>query len=321
MHNPYDYDTTGLHKVSTRKFEKILACLSPSDVQKKFTAVVHSKRPICSKNRWWYRITRQGNIADVVAMNFRPRPQIKKLSKEQYVFTRTGEVKNFMPNENRNKRSLRKIFKELRQTITANFQSDVKNQLSITLTYAENMQDPKRVHSDFKKFFQKLKRAYKEHKLDYLVVVEPQGRGAWHCHLLLKSDQPVLFIPDEEISALWGNGFTKTERLKNVDNAGAYFIAYFSNLELSDDYIAEFEVDKADIVEREGKRFIKGERLKFYPDYMQIWRHSRGVVKPVVADITKSDLKAEFGSPVYRKDFLFETKDKVLEIITTQHKK
>ena len=53
------------------------------------------------------------------------------------------------------------------------------NELFVTLTYAKNMTDTKRLYTDMNKFIKRLKYKYKESSdIDYLAVVEPQGRGA-----------------------------------------------------------------------------------------------------------------------------------------------
>ena len=223
------------------------------------------------------------------------------------------------PDENgvmRNKRSLRMIFKKLRQLINTNFTDDEsETQLFITLTYKENMQDDKKLHKDFKDFFARLKRHVKEHELAYISIVEPQGRGAWHVHLLLKTlNQPGLFIPHQDIEKLWGHGATRTERLQ-ADNLGSYFVAYLSNAELSDAKIEALEVSDEDIKEQDGKKYLKGIRLKWYPDYMQIYRHSRNIKQPSISNNPDID-----GTVTYSNLKVIETEKKELEILTEQRK-
>jgi hypothetical protein len=223
------------------------------------------------------------------------------------------------PDENgvmRNKRSLRMIFKKLRQLINTNFtDDDSEQQLFITLTYKENMQDDKKLHRDFKYFFDRLKYAYKQHELAYINIVEPQGRGAWHVHLLLKTlNQNALFIPHEDIERLWGHGATRTERLQ-ADNLGSYFIAYLSNAELSDEKIAVLEVSPEDIKKEDGKKYLKGIRLKWYPDYMQIYRHSRNIKQPIMSNNPDVD-----GAVTYSNLKVIETEKKELEVLTEQRR-
>jgi len=301
------------------------------------------------------RTVRQGKICDVTYMNFRPRCNIRKISKNQYIRVRrvwrdvkvgvnadgfaimkrqlcvesdgeVYEVKPKQPDEHgvmRNQRSLRAIFRELRYWITTNFcQENSERQLFVTLTYRENMQDPRRLHSDCKKFFQKLKRAVPEHELGYINIVEPQGRGAWHVHMLLKTlNQEQLFIPHERMEQLWGHGATRTERLSSTDHVGAYFVAYLSNASVSDAQIAEMGVEASDIVVKDGKKYLKGSRLTWYPDYMQIYRHSRNLVKPDKAQFNRKTLEELYPHITYQHVSEVDVGDgKILKIGKEQRK-
>lgn len=181
----------------------------------------------------------------------------------------------------RNRRSLKKIFKDLRQLIAANFEGG-KRELFVTLTYtgAEQNNDPKKVHNDFRDFWKRLKRAYSDSGLGYVAVVEPHASGMFHIHALIRAKTAeYLYIPNQTMEAIWGHGSTETERLEDVDHMGAYVIAYMSNAEL-DPETAEKYAAEGDIVEKDGKKYIKGARLDYYPDGMQIHRHSRDIVKP-----------------------------------------
>lgn len=55
---------------------------------------------------------------------------------------------------------------------------------------------------------------YRGYSFEYIVAMEPQNRGAWHAHLILIFNGKAPFIPNDEISALWGQGFVKTKGLK-----------------------------------------------------------------------------------------------------------
>jgi len=229
-------------------------------------------------------LERQGNIyAEVLAMENKPKIAIRKISSEKYMVLATGEIKDFAPNGgDKHIRNLRQTFAKLRGMIRTNFTAEGHNQLFITLTYRENVRDEKRVYRDFEVFYKRLKRhiSVKGHQLEYIVVVEPQQRGAWHIHLMLKSDQPVLHIDMWEITRMWGHGRTKTERLK-AEDVGAYYVSYFTDL-----------LDKQ-------KNRKKGARLKYYPVGMRIWRASRGVIRPEKEKRTYGDIVAEYGEAVY----------------------
>jgi hypothetical protein len=196
-------------------------------------------------------------------------------------------------NNERNKRSLRKIFNDMRYLINTNFtQEENTQQVFLTLTYKENMQDYKRLYSDYEKFYKKLKRLYKETELGYIVIMEPQERGAWHAHMLLKVFKGELYFDYDKIREMWGQGAVFIEKLKNVSNFGSYFVAYMSNAEIDDKVIAQLEISPDDVKEKDGKRYIKGTRLLYYKDYMQIYRHSRNIKKPSHHEVSEELLGA-----------------------------
>ena len=56
-----------------------------------------------------------------------------------------------------------------------------KNELAFTITYEDNMNDNKALYINFKNFMKRLK--YKYPNVEYIMVVEPQERGTWHCHI------------------------------------------------------------------------------------------------------------------------------------------
>lgn len=246
---------------------------------------------------------------------------IKVLDKDHYVLQVgefAGEIREFEHNETRadSFSSLRRTFKKLRYLINNNF-TGADNELFVTLTYAENMTDRKQLYTDFMLFFKRLRHKYRnEYHFEYINVIEPQGRGAWHCHLLLKADK-YLYIHNSDIAELWGKGFTNTRRISNVDNVGAYLTAYLADFEVTEDCDAAAVsaalsmhselIEK--VVEIDGekvtKRFIKGGRLPMYPAGVQLYRKSKGIVMPKRYEVCwdEDTKKAIVGvaAPVYRK--------------------
>lgn len=262
------------------------------------------------------KFTDMGNIKEVMYLqkrNIKPFG-IKKINKDQYVVISTGEVcdySNRSENRSEDKESLRKTFKRLRGLINTNF-TGLANELCFTITYRENMQDYKKLYKDFEKFIKKLK--YKYGSIDYINVVEPQGRGAWHCHILLKfNDLTRAYIPNKTVSELWGNGFVTVKAMKkDIDNLGAYLSAYLGDVELDESNICELLQDGVikvgqpiDVkeVEVDGvtKKFIKGGRLHYYPTGMNIYRCSRGIKPPIVTRIPYEEAKKIVGNalPTY----------------------
>ena len=205
---------------------------------------------------------------------------VRKISKNEYVDIKTGEIKECKNSDVKDDlRSLKRTMKNMRELINNNF-TGAKNEKFITLTYAKNMTDTEQLYTDFKVFVKSLRRKYGS--IDYVSAVEPQARGAWHCHVLMKfNDYEEIFIDNNSVIAkLWGHGYTFTEGLEQVDNVGAYLSAYLSNLPVDSE-----DVDKHD------KKYVKGARLSMYPSGMNIYRCSRGIKKPTVQTMTYSELK------------------------------
>lgn len=226
-------------------------------------------------------VVKTGNTTQIKYLSHRnTSATIKKIDKHRYVELATGEIKEFEHYAKRvdDKKGLLVSFSKARDLINANF-FGASNELFITLTYADNVQDTKKIYKDFEAFKKRLKRYLKVDTADfkYLVAVEPQGRGAYHFHLLIKqTNVKNLYIKNEKVADLWGFGFVNVRRLKNNDNVGAYLTAYLTNTLAPDDLpdeAVDFTADKS-------HRVIKGERLKLYPSGLQIFRHSNNLEEP-----------------------------------------
>lgn len=235
---------------------------------------------------------------------------IRKLSKDDYLVLTSGEVKQYQHGETRkdNTDNLRKTFKKIRNLINYNF-FGCDNELMFTGTYAENMTDRERLYDDFRKFIQRVK--YKYGHVEYMSIVEPQARGAWHCHVLMKFiDCEKIYIPNAEIAKMWGHGFVTVRRLrKDVDNLGAYLSAYLGDIEVTADnadVIKEY-TDTSKVVEYktvdvdgQKKKFVKGGRLHLYPVGMNIYRKSRGIKEPPEKECCLGDIDGiEYVRPDY----------------------
>ena len=202
---------------------------------------------------------------------------ILKIDSDRYVIKSTGEIKYYEHAEtrNQNENSIKQTMKKLRYLINTNF-SGQKNELWATLTFGDTeiATQPKSIYKEFNKFIKRLNYKYKE-KLDYIAILEPHGVSSrdisewhgFHLHLLLKSNSANLYIPCQEFEQIWGLGFCRIERLKNIDNIGAYLSAYLTNSEFSD-------------TDSQEKKYIKGSRLWLYPRGVRIYRKSKGIKYP-----------------------------------------
>lgn len=238
------------------------------------------------------KVTTMGNVVEVQYMEHRNNKQTVQMLPgcNEFVICSTGEIKEVEHHKTRkdNKKGLYKTFAKCRGIINANI-TDVSKVRWCTLTYKENMTDPKRLYSDFEKFNKKFqyyckKKGYS--KAEYVVMMEPQGRGAWHSHLLyIWQDMKAPYIPNQVFRELWGHGFVKIKKLDNVDNVGAYLTAYLGDMELDEIQGKTDGKIKVVEVEEDGKTvkksIVKGARLGLYPANFNMLRYSRGCKKPI----------------------------------------
>lgn len=247
-------------------------------------------------NAGYCRKTTAGNTVEFLTMAKRPTaPPVLKLDKDHYVNTSTGELAEYQHISNRSEStdSLLKTFKKIRALVNANC-TDIERLHWVTLTYAEKMTDTERLYSDVNAFWCRFKRYCKKHGYtvpEYIMVVEPQRRGAWHVHALLIWNMKRPFILNPEFAALWGNGFVNIKGVPDgCDNIGAYLSAY-----LGDCSVEEYQgnLRGKEIKEVNGKRYVKGGRLHMYPTGMNIVRASRGVKKPTVEEIDPQSAHTE----------------------------
>lgn len=112
----------------------------------------------------------------------------------------------------------------VRQLVATNFDKGSKFH---TFTFADtedfDVRDVQQCNAEFRKFILRLRRRYKG--FNYIAVIEFQdrnGRGAVHYHMI--SDLP--FIEHSKMMELWGLGGVRVNRIKHVDNVGAYVVKY-----------------------------------------------------------------------------------------------
>ena len=274
------------------------------------------------------KVKRMNHIIEVLAVDKVTNgfSKIEKLSKTHYMVKDTGEVLEYKLSENRaqNESSLRRSFKKIRDLINNNFTGQ-GNEIHLTLTYKLNMTDSKKLYDDFRIFWQKFKRRYGS-DYDYISVVEPQGRGAWHCHVLIRANKLAkLFIPHEEIASLWSHGFVKIKALDGVDNIGAYLSAYLADVELTEETLPMAVMEQREIktveVAGQQKRYIKGGRLHLYPPGMNLYRKSRGIKFPESEHMKYKELKKIVGTatPNYSTTITIQDDERVLNRITYEH--
>lgn len=273
------------------------------------------------------KVSYEGNILHLQQMaQMNLEPQIKVISGEEYVLLKTGEILQFEHKENRADDgyiSLRRTFRNLRAILNTNC-TEPKNCKWVTLTYAKNMTDSKKLQSDCKNFLTRLRQKYSEYSIEYINIAEPQGRGAWHCHIVLIFERTAPFIPNDVIWQCWspkgykaklkdgiGYDYTSIKKLDDVDNVGAYLTAYLGDLPLSDAQSLDMDTSKYKIKVIEGengqpKRILKGARLSLYPSKFNLYRCSRGIKKPVqeLLPLVEAEKKASAATLTFDRTYL-----------------
>lgn len=243
--------------------------------------------------------------------------KFKRLSKNHYCDLETGELLYYKHAENRSQsmQALKRSFARIRDLINNNFKGG-DSEAHIILTYAENMRDTKRLYHDFKNFWLRFKRSYGS-DYDYITVIEPQGRGAWHHHLLIRNNLGnKIWFDLEALSRLWGHGFIFARNLKNVDNIGAYLSAYLTDLDVEDDdEIGQAVIKKT--VDGKEKKIVKGGRLCYYPPGINLYRKSKGIIYPEVVDMLAKEIKKELAGVQarYKKRIVISKDDKILNFV------
>lgn len=275
-------------------------------------------------NKALVTVTEMGHLLEIQYMQKQNAScGIKVLNANEYVNLSTGEIKEFKKSETKadSYKSLMKTFKRLRYLINNNFRGNA-NELFVTLTYKENMTDTKRLYADFDKFMKRLRYNLKKDPekfgvdIEYISVVEPQGRGAWHCHVLMKFvGVNKVYVSNSQIADLWGHGFVSVRGLQGVDNIGAYITPYLTNMELTNDTAGIALQHDSQIITKEvegvEKQFIKGGRLHLYPSGMNLYRKSRGIKMPERKTVRMETMQKKIAgwAPSYQKKVDLETED------------
>lgn len=250
------------------------------------------------------RLKEAGNVFEVLYSQSRSQGgYITKIDKDHYVDNRTGEYLEFKHLENRSQ-DLSNVAKSLaqgRDLLNTNI-LDVSCCRWITLTYAENMTDSNKLRKDFEHFNKRCRELFGHY--EYITAAEPQGRGAWHLHVVLIFSGKAPYMANDIVRDCWKQGFVTVKRLDDVDNVGAYLTAYLGDMELSEaselDSIHCVGFKNVDFVDENGekqtKHYLKGARLVLYPPGFHIFRWSKGIKKPAVSLTSYEQAREKIGS-------------------------
>lgn len=211
-----------------------------------------------------YQVKVTGRQIEITYCDYRNTKQnIQKISNKEYINLIDGTINKFEKKDSRidNIDSVKKTIKNLRDIINSNCEKS-ENILFVTLTYKENMTDRKRLMHDFEIFHKRWKRYHLKnygYSPKYICVPEPQGRGAWHCHIIFIYPEKPHYIENKKVAEMWGNGFVNIKKCDDIDNIGAYLSSYLTNTPTK-----------------------KGGRLHMYPVGMHMFRTSNDIKKPTI---------------------------------------
>lgn len=220
------------------------------------------------------------------------RANIKKRSNNKYVDLRTGEIKQFKHHDHRSIASFNHSFTILKDKLYCNFNGE-PNELFATLTFdnkkapidlafnhneSHNHQIAKYCKQELKKLIRKIKQQLNKDdaQLIYITIMEPQKSGVPHFHLLLKLlNSESINLSEAMLNNLWSHGFVNIKKLYDTTNLAAYFHAHLTDLPA--DEATSNDLKHPHIINRQQKKYIKGARLKYFPNDINYFSCSRNL--------------------------------------------
>lgn len=170
-------------------------------------------------NRYDKKVVKSGNVIEIYEYE---KTQINGYKKPKKDFCYVNDSSPEIQLENRKKVAYR-AKREVRRIVNSNVNNTDGNSLKfVTFTFAENITDFRSANYEWKKFRQRLERKLLI-KLKYLTVIEFQKRGAIHYHCIFFN---IPYINNKDLAVIWGQGFIKINKIKDVDNIGAYVCKY-----------------------------------------------------------------------------------------------
>lgn len=255
--------------------------------------------------------------------NKNKRKAIKRLSDTHYMVLSTGEVKKYQKSEKRTDRydSLYRTFRELRDLINANFFGH-SNERFITLTFAKDkngyrptVADTEILQKAISRFYRKLRKLAGE--IVAIWVLEPHADGHAHLHCLIKFLNGGGYVDYASLVAAWGCGIVDIQKIRDVDSVGSYVSAYLTDMPVSELEELGIEYNTDEVVEKKGKKFVKGARLKYFPANKRIYSATRNVAKPETFSLSYYSALRKIGKtePDYATSKKIPVGDRDLKIV------
>lgn len=150
-----------------------------------------------------------------------------KNSRDTYYDTVSRKYKQYKRNPKKTDKNLRRALNHTLRPLLENNFFGGDNEVFITLTYAEPMQEFSKVSTDYSRFWRSLCNYYKHLNLACVYIKEMQEeRQSWHIHSLIKEiEGKRLIIPYNKLYKLWGLGNVWINRVSPIFDNSDYEIS------------------------------------------------------------------------------------------------
>lgn len=217
------------------------------------------------------------------------RATIKRISGGRHINVRTGEIVEETKQVNRGDCLYNLIQSNIQlQDLIKENTINLNKILLITLTYKEKVLDTHKIGEDFKLFMKKLRRNIVEFgKIEFINVYElNKDRQGYHIHAILffNESKRKVFVPLIRIYNLWGNGAVTV----GAPNGFGYYYYLTPYLHLSN----------ADNTE-DNHMQEKAKRQMELPAGLNLYRHSKGIKKPLIFTDTYENTKQYLKEKAY----------------------
>lgn len=252
------------------------------------------------------RLKKAGSRYEVRYLQREVEAPTTKISRDEYVLNKTGEVLPYTHTERRidNLGNMTATMERLRDLLLTNI---VPNKsLWCCLTY-KGTPTEKQAYEDFRRFNQRLKnyvRREYDMSYEYISAWEYQARGSLHCHLVIIFDKKRPFLPNSKLQEIWSHGYTSTKALRDGDAVANYICSYLTDLPLEEAIplgipVAGDNVRVAETKDADGKKskhyLVKAGRMGLYKPGFRLYRRSRGIKDPEVITCSAAHAMREIG--------------------------
>lgn len=142
--------------------------------------------------------------------------QFRRLNKYEYIDMETGEIREYNLTDIKSDANIRRTMNKKVRPILENSFFGGRNELFISLTFSQDMQNFNELPNYFNNFWKRLTRKYKnKYNLACLYVKEMQSkRCCWHYHLMLKEvNGKYLIIDTDTLYKIWKYGSITVSRI------------------------------------------------------------------------------------------------------------